>query len=305
MNSWNRFKYTIWHLLAFSRIPGNWLSFWIRERLHWSKGRPDLYQEPKDGLFDYLGEGAARAEARSRDLSDRYGLDPLAAQSTVSLYRKCLYLIDCLEKAAEGLPGFPESPGAAGGPRAIRAVDVGAQDWHYAFGLERWLRHWQCPGGRAVALKGIELDGHGIYSDLHSRRDYALAYAQQTGNPGVIYETGDFLKSKEIGCDLVTLFYPFVTRYALLLWGLPLRFFSPAGVLARSAASLRPGGWLLVFNHTAEEHRLFLEAGRGEGALELLREGPVRSNLVDFHEDVEDRRFSIWRKREVGRESGD
>ena len=291
MDSWNLVKYRIWHLIAFSRIPGNWLSFWIRERMHWSKGRPGLYQEAKEGLFGYLGQDAAAAEARSRELSERYRLEPLARLSTVALYRKNLYLIDCLERAAEGLPDFPEGAGA------VRAVDVGCQDWHYVFGLERWLRHWKSPGDRRVALKGIELDGYGIYADFHSRRDYASAYAEQTENPGIVYETGDFLKSREAGCDLVTIFYPFVTRYALLLWGLPLRFFTPAGILAKSAAVMRPGGWLLVFNHTEEEHRLFLTLGRASESFELLREGRALSNLVDFHEAVEDRRFSIWRKR--------
>jgi hypothetical protein len=285
-------KSAMWHALAFTRIPGNALSFGIRQGLRWSRGRPGLYQEDKKDLFGYLGTGpeAERLVSRAGELAERYRMGPLEALSTVSLYRKNLYLLDLLERATEGLADFP-----AAGP--IKAVDVGSQDWHYVFGLERWLRHRGSPEGRDVRLKGIEIDGHGIYADLHSRRDYALAYAEQTGNPGAIYETGDFLRCAERDCDVATIFYPFVTRYALLLWGLPMRFFAPARMIAKAAGVLRPGGCLLVFNHTAEEQALFLRLGRAEAGLELLREGPAVSRLVDFHELVEDRRFSVWRKR--------
>ena len=292
MGSWHDLKAGAWHALAFTRIPGNALSFGIRQGLRWSRGRPGLYQEDKKDLFGYLGTGpeADRLVARACELAERFRMGPLEALSTASLYRKNLYLLDILETAAEGLADFP----ATG---AIKAVDVGSQDWHYAFALERWLRYRGSPEGRPVALKGIEIDGYGIYADLHSRRDYALAYAEQAGNPEAIYETGDFLRCAEKDRDVVTIFYPFVTRYALLLWGLPMRCFAPARMIAKAASVLRPGGRLLVFNHTAEEHALFLRLGREEAGLELLREGPAKSRLVDFHELVEDRRFSVWRKR--------
>lgn len=314
MEAWERIKYPLWHLLAYTRIPGNALSFAIRQALHWSRGRPALWQEAKDGLFDYQGPAAGAALERERELAARYRLEPLKALSTAALYRKNLYLLDCLEKAAAELPP------CAGPGEAVKCVDVGAQDWHYVFGLERWLRFGlgaggtaagrrdsagdaaaplpgDRAGGRRVVLAGIELDGHGIYPDFHSRLDYARAYAEQTGNPEVTYEAQDFLGCSLEGRDLVTLFYPFMTRHALLLWGLPLRCFDPARLLARAAAVTRPGGWLLVFCHTSEEHARCLELARASGRFDLLREGPALSDLVDFHRDVEDRRFSIWRRR--------
>ena len=278
MDAWNRIRYPLWRLLAFTRIPGNALSFLIREVLHWSKGRPALWQEDKADLFRYLGSGEAAALERERALSLRYRLAPLKALSTAALYRKNLYLLDCLEQAASGLapcgaPGAPltplepVAPEPIGSAAPLRAADVGAQDWHYVFGLERWLRYGGDPAGRDVALTGIELDGHGIYPDFHSRADYARAYAEQTGNPSVRYLTGDFLRCPLEGLDLVTVFYPFVTRHALLLWGLPLRFFEPAGLLERAAAVTRPGGWLVVFCHTSEEQERFLALGHASGVL--------------------------------------
>ncbi|HKP95688.1 MAG TPA: hypothetical protein VJ385_08015 [Fibrobacteria bacterium] len=300
-------------MLAFSRIPGNAFSFWVRQTLRWSRGRPILPHEPKEDLFAYLGAEEAPAggapgggtpggEARERELRNRYDLTPLARASTRALYRKNLYLLDILEKACEGLP-IPEGSPPAG---SIRALDVGSQDWHYVFALERWLRHGTGSRDgrtgaagkteRPVFLKGVEVDGYGIYPDFRSRRDYAQAYLAQTENPEVVFEVGDFLKTGGGGYDLLTLFYPFVTRHHLLLWGLPLRFFQPGKLLEKAAALTRPGGWMLVFTHTLKEHDLFLDLGKRAGGYALVREGRALSRLVDFHEDVADRRFSVWRR---------
>jgi hypothetical protein len=313
-------------MLAFSRIPGNAFSFWIRQTLRWSRGRPTLPHEPKDDLFAYLpaeamagapdasgqepagaaAYGRPGAEARERELRDRYHLTPFHEASTRALYRKTLYLIDILERACAGLSvPDPES-------RSLKALDVGSQDWHYVSGLERWLRYgnaWasgtadgsgaagiDASQGRRVALKGVEVDGYGIYPDFHSRKDYALAYAAQTGNPEVEYEVGDFLKTGGSDYDIITLFYPFVTRHHLLLWGLPLRYFRPETLLSKAAAAIRPGGYLLAFTHTLPEHQAFRELARKTAGFELIREGRALSRLVDFHEDVEDRRFSVWRR---------
>lgn len=290
-----RLPYRLWTWLAYTRIPGNAFSFWIRRTLRWSRGMPELPQEPKQNLFSYLADGdpgaeAVRAaEAREAELRERYDLEPLRARSTLALYRKNLYLLDVLEKAAEGLDLPPR------GDAPLSALDVGSQDWHYAFALERWLSRGG--GRRAIALRGVEIDGHGIYPDLRSRRDYARAYAAQTGNPKAAYEVVDFLAAPGQGLDVITWFYPFVAPHHLLLWGLPLRHFRPARLIGKAAALLRPGGWLVVLAHTPPEHDAFLALAREQGDLELVREGDARSRLVDFHADVEGRRFSIWRRR--------
>lgn len=310
--------------MAFTRIPGNAFSFWIRRTLRWSRGRPALTQEPKHDLFRYLSSTGGVAEsavksvaeitagAREADLRKRYQLEPLARESTQALYRKNLYLLDILEKAAEGLPipsvkdGSVKDGSVGEGNTKITSMDIGSQDWHYVFGLERWLRFAGEAGlsggedfsaGRMVSLRGLEVDGYGIYPDFRSRKDYAEAYCAQTGNIGVTYEIEDALECSDGGIDLITIFYPFVARHHLLLWGLPLRFFRPAQMLAKAASLLRPGGWLLVFTHTLKEHELFLGLGKAEGALILAKEGRAASNLVDFHEDVADRRYSVWKRR--------
>ena len=299
--------YRLWTWLAFTRVPGNAFSFWVRRTLRWSRGLPDLPGEPKENLFAYLddlhdreaetaagllpaiGNTSARAEARECELRERYDLDRLQARSTVALYRKNLYLIDILERAAQGL----ELPPGVG---PLKAMDVGAQDWHYVFALERWLARG---GGtvRQVDLRGVELDGHGIYPDLRARCDYARAYAAQTGNPAVAYEVADFLDVAGSDFDIITWFYPFVARHHLLLWGLPLRHFAPARLIEKAARMLRPGGWLVVLAHTGAEHEAFLALARANGSLEPVRGGEARRHQVDLHAEGEDSRLSRWRRR--------
>jgi SAM-dependent methyltransferase len=305
--------YRIWKWLAFTRVPGNALSFWMRRTLRWSRGIPSLPNESKTDLFAYLDAEPAgtgllavaplareNAEARESELRERYRLEPLRSHSTVALYRKNLYLLDILEEAAHGLDLPPRGTGPDG-LRPLRALDVGSQDWHYVFALERWLAQGAAAQGagthRDVVLRGVELDGYGIYPDLRSRCDYARAYAAQTGNPSVAYEVADFLDVRGSDLDVITWFYPFVARHHLLLWGLPLRHFAPARLIEKAAMMLRPGGWLAAFTHTLPEQEAFLALCRADGRLEPVRAGEARSRLVDFHNEVEDRRFSLWRRK--------
>ncbi|MBW8888068.1 MAG: hypothetical protein JF616_09965 [Fibrobacteres bacterium] len=317
-----RLSYRIWTWLAFTRAPGNAFSFWIRRRLRWSRGLPTLTDEPKTDLFAYLDPGPAgagllpaasrtkeNAEARESELRKRYRLEPLRTRSTATVYRKNLYLLDILERAASGLDLPPRGTGAFSEEQgdlptwkgALKALDIGAQDWHYVFALERWLARGVAPrsdgADREVVLRGVELDGYGVYPDLRSRYDYARAYAAQTGNPSVAYEVADFLNVAGDDLDVITWFYPFVARHHLLLWGLPLRHFAPARLIEKAARMLRPGGWLVAFTHTSPEQEAFLALGRADGRLELVRAGEACSRLVDFHAEVEDRRFSFWRRK--------
>ena len=276
-------------LLAFTRIPGNAFSFWARRMFRCSRGKPTLRQEPKNDLFSYLKEGRGAAEARATELHDTYQLAPLAQLSTASLYRKNLYLLDILEKATDGLL----VPSAEG--RSISALDVGSKDWYYVFAQQRWLHRHNRNRSAPVKLTGIELDGSRILTGFHSCAEYAQAYVEQTGNPEVRYRSGDFLDSEEGDHDVIFIFYPLLLRSHVLLWGLPLRYFAPRNILLKAASLTRPGGWLIVFCHTLDEHSRLLEFGQAVEEYQLLREGRVESNLVDFRGEINDCRFSIWK----------
>jgi hypothetical protein len=121
---------------------------------------------------------------------------------------------------------------------------------------------------------------------------------EQTGNPKVSYKIGNFLECMDGDLDIIFIFYPLLLRYQLLLWGLPLRYFAPQKMLSKAAAMTRPGGWLVVLCHSLREHKLLLKFAQAIGEYQLLREGRVLSNLVDFHGETNDTHFSIWEKQE-------
>lgn len=275
--------------LAWFRAPGNALHFAVRQTLRWSRGVPVLADEPKEGLFDYLAD-EHRPAALSREvvLRTRYGLDPLRQCSTRLVYRDNLYVIDALESVTRDAP--PPGPGP------LRALDIGSQSWTYVFGLERFLSRWGSEAPRDVALTGVEVDGWVVLRDLHSRRDHALAHVASTGNPSVTYRVEDILTTPERDLDVVTLFYPFLTRYALLQWGLPLRMLAPERIVARALSLLRPGGVLIAFNQTELERNLLVhltDAREGE----ILRSEAIGSRLVSYLDAASDRHATVIRRR--------
>jgi hypothetical protein len=300
--------------LAQTRGPGNALSFWLRNRWHASSGLPELPHEEKTHLFAHLPPLAgAAAETQAAQLALTYRLEPLAAQSTAALYRKNLYLLRLLDEGLQGLQGLwgPEHadetrPEPRPDSRPFRALDVGAQDWHYVFALQRWLRYGDGLT-RQVELLGLEVDAFERYGLRHTRRDYALAYAQQTVEAGIIgllhpaspipeYRAGDVLDHQAEPYDLVTWFFPLLTRYETLLWGLPSRFFKPERMVAHLCGLTRPGGHIVVLTHTRREHDLVTRYLGKAQRLTLSREAPAYNDWLDVHAQVRDRWLSVWLK---------
>ena len=286
--------------LAFARVPFNALGFYARRAIGWRRGAVVHVDEPKASLFDYLDDPGARAssETRERDLRERYALAPLAARSSRDVYRDNLYVLDLLDR-------FVARPlrEACTPSRAVRAVDVGSKDFRYAFAIERFLA--VTLDAPAVDLLGVEIDGHPVYADLHSRADHADAYAAEVEaapRPGhaasrVRYRVADYLAIEERDVDVVLFFFPFVLRYTLVRWGLPLGKFVPDRLFEHAVRSLRPGGLLVVVNHTAEE----LDAQRAILArmadLHVLATDDAMSLLVDYHPQLEGRAITVAQKR--------
>lgn len=274
--------------LQYARIPWNALAFWVRRRFAWSRGEPVLGPEPLDALFAYL-PGARRvvAEERARSLSERFGLEALRAACTRGRYRENLAVLDMLEGTLELMP----EPSA----RTPFVVDVGARDWDYVFALGSFVRDWA--KGRRPTLLGVELDGHGLHRDLRSRADHARAYARQASHVSAQYEVSDFLVCEARHADLVTMFYPFVLRFTIVAWGLPLGHFEPARHFEKAAEVLSDGGLLLVVNHTREEFQRTLALVDETGEFEALARGPVGTELIDYFDEVRDRHVSLFRRR--------
>ncbi|MGE3175559.1 MAG: hypothetical protein AB7O97_23245 [Planctomycetota bacterium] len=273
--------------LALLRAPGNALGYCLRRHLRWSRGDAALPHEPKDYGFGWLEPAdRPRAAARAQELRRRYDLDELWSRSTALCWAENLALLDGLERLL-GATALPL------GPDGVRRVtDVGCGVFQYATALQRFCRGAGAAGASRVVLRGVEVDGHGVYRDGHSRADHARAHAALAGDD-VRFEVADFCGMRLPAQDVVTLLYPFLTRYALLRWGLPLALFRPRELLARAAATLRPGGLLVVANQTAAEFVRLCELLRPL-PLQLQGTAPFASELVPYADRTRDRAASFW-----------
>lgn len=246
--------------MAWLRAPGNAVAFGVRSRVGWSRGEALLPHEEKGDLFAHLpGEVAERAEGIERELCARYDLDAFRSRSTRVVWRDGLVRLHAMERMLAGVE-LPVS-----GDGVLRAVDAGCGAFHYASVLQRFFAQFggasqneqQCAGAlraepRRVVLRGLEVDGHGIYRDGHSRADHARAHAKLAGDD-VHFQVADFAHANLPEQDVVTAWFPFVTRYALLRWGLPLSLFAPKRFFERAAKVVRKGGLLVVVNQTERE----------------------------------------------------
>lgn len=226
----------------------NRIGFYGRARLRWPNRPYREPAEPKDNLF--LGrENASALEARGKTLLEKYTLHPFREYSTRLRYLESLTYLDFLEHL------LPASLGEM--PPTLRWMDVGAKNWAYVEGLYAMASHHH-PN---ILLRGIELDGYRIYADLHSRRDYAMAYCAHLPSSRVCYEVGDVMTHRE-AYDVISCFLPFLFVEPCLRWGLPTEYCQPEAFLRHLVSLLRPGGWLLILNQgdvEAQEQRRLLE----------------------------------------------
>lgn len=286
---------------TFALSPLNALSFFMRRRLGFmSRGLVEHTNEAKADLFAYAGARRSRLDRRERRLRQDYDLDRLAAKSSRDVYRENLYVLDLLDRHVSS-PTLLQSIEGRG---KLRAVDVGSKDFRYGFALARWLRSAGDPKTRDVSLLGIELDGNPLYSDLHTRKEHAEAFARAIDKAEVSYQVGDFLDLRDRGVDVVFMFFPFVLEYTLLRWGLPRSHFLPERIARHAHDMLRPGGIVVVVNHTEEERieevKLLARAG-----FEVLASNRARSELVDYAGEVTERSLTIARRPRVRSELAD
>ncbi len=277
------------HTLAMLRAPQNAVAFTVRSRVRWSRGIAELNNESKERLFDHLPTPRwAEAEAEESSLRARYGLDALRGRSTCVAYAENLAMLASLER----LCGELELP--VGGDGALRAVDVGCGAFAYATALQRFLARGGRGPARQAILRGVEIDGHGVYRDGHSRADYARAHAALAGKEAH-FQVGDFTALPIPEQDLVTMWFPFVERFSLLQWGLPLSLFDPRRLMQRAVATVRVGGVLLVANQTESEAAQVVSLLRGL-PVKHLRSTSIASDLVPYSARTAGRIGSLWRR---------
>lgn len=275
--------------LRWLKVPFNEVGFRARRRLRLSRGAVTLVNEPKRGLFDHLaGDAREAAWAREGELRARYALRDCFERSTQDDYREVLYHLDALEALEAAAPLPPLAPRE--GDERLRAIDVGSKDFRYALALERWIAR---AAEAKVELVGVELDGDVLYRDLHTRRERAEAHCRAIGEH-VHYLVHDFLTLESEPVDVVTVFFPFVLAHTLIAWGLPLAHFAPERFFERYRALVRPGGWLVIANHTHEESARTEELLAAAGGFRAIASAPMRSPLAAYDEEVPERTLRAW-----------
>lgn len=282
--------------LALLRAPMNELAFAVRSRVRWQKGAPAVVAEPELETFDWLaGEPQARAAARelAARLEQRYDLAALRAVAPRLVRAENLAILERLLALGDGVE-LEDGKHRAGPKRAdeLCALDVGCGVFQYAAGLRQWLG--TLAGDRAVRLRGIEIDGYGIYRDGHSRADHGQSWAAAAG-PGVSYEVADFTRLDVPPQDVVSLFFPFLNAFSLLTWGSPLHHLKPRRCLERAVDAVRPGGLLVVVNQTPAEGARLRSLLVGLPVIQVA-ENSFATDLVPYRERTAGRIGSLWRR---------
>ncbi len=215
----------------------NSVDFALRNALTWS---PPAHEraETKDA-----------PDAAEKRWIKTYHLAEARERMTQARWHRNLAVLERLERAGGG----PELAALLPDRPVLRVLDVGSKNFDYVDALHGFFSH--CGGDRKVQLVGVEIDAYRRYTDLRTRQAWADHYCAQV--PGADFVAGDVADVSVAALaqpfDVITWFFPFVTEFPLLRWGLPLKFFSPQELLAAVWSRLAPGGVLIVANQNERE----------------------------------------------------
>ncbi len=219
--------------------------FWygVSERVRWSRGA--FHETPARQLPALAFEQAQRIAA----LQGRYQVQFERRMNAATSANNYEYL-DILDRAwAES--GLTRPAGGV-------VCDVGCASFWYAATLQAFFRPQE--------LVGVEVEGHRLFRDGHTRIDYAAGYVADLPNARFI--VADY-GTCELPADVVTAWFPFVTPTAILAWRLPLSLLAPERLFRRIYHNLRPGGWFVMVNHGLREAALAEELCTAAGLRRL------------------------------------
>jgi len=244
----------------------NDIDFFFRQNIR-PKRKYKGKNEPKEDLFTHFtGEKKQTAEEKEKFYLEKYKLHQLKENSTCRNYLENLAVIELLENF---LCDKEEK-------KPLRVLDIGSKNWFYASGEWCFFKHNSQNGD--VFLDGIEIDAFRLYSDFHTRYDYAHFYIKNLENTRYIAK--DFLKHNE-KYDFIIWFFPFVTKYPLLEWGLPLSKFKPSEMLRHAYESLNQGGKLLIVNQDENEYAIH-ENLINELNIPYEKKGDFQNSFLEF-----------------------
>jgi len=201
--------------------------------------------ELKENLFKHFsGEKRQIAEEKEKFYLKKYHLQKFKENSTCRNYLENLAVIELLEENLVLCHNEEIKQQSC-----VKILDVGSKNWFYVSGEWHFFKYNN--PDQEIFLDGIEIDAFRVYSDFHTRYDYAQFYKKNLANTRYIAK--DFLQHKE-KYDYIIWFFPFVTEFPLQEWGLPLSKFKPAEMLRHAYDSLNSGGKILIVNQDEKEY---------------------------------------------------
>ena len=188
---------------------------------------------------------------RYGQLQSRYNLERYQDQLSYSSLYGAYFFLDVLAQSFELVP----KDMAKG--KQLKVLDVGTKNFDAAPALYQFFRNFDGqPDSVNVSLTGIEIDAYRVYRSLYSRHDVGMFYRDLISHAGEKethrYLAGDLLKHDE-KYDVVTCFFPFVSSFALLAWGLPTVHLKPERFVEHLVSRLNPGGRAIIVNQTEAE----------------------------------------------------
>jgi len=242
----------------------NELDFFLRSRIKFSK-KYKGENEAKEGLFNHFPEQKRKtAKEKEKLYLKKYRLENLKNNSTQLNYLENLVTIELLEKY---LKVDKQKPAV---------LDIGSKNWFYAKGEYNFFRYNNFE--KEIRLDGIEIDAFRIYLDLCTRYDYAVYYTQ--GLENCRYLPKNLLNHRK-KYDYITWFFPFLTEYPLLKWGLPLSVFKPVEMLEHAVSLLNPDGQLLIVNQDENEYSIQEQLIQNQN-LNYIKAGVFNNSFLDY-----------------------
>jgi SAM-dependent methyltransferase len=188
--------------------------------------------------------------ARHRKLRDRFGLEQYSDRISWSSLYGAYFFLDVLETARSVSNKMHDWPDA------LEIMDVGTKNFDAAPAIYQFFRHQLSASNRKVEITGIEIDAYRVYRSFFSRYDVGKFYENLITVEGEHeihrYLPGDFLNHHE-SYNVITCFFPFMSPFALLAWGLPRAMLAPKRFLQHIIDQLRPGGLAIILNQTEAE----------------------------------------------------
>jgi|GEM_PF-3313547 len=103
-------------------------------------------------------------------------------------------------------------------------------------------------------IHGVEIDAYPLMTDGHTRFSQATYYLSFYASS--FYHVCDFLRFRHTrpgSCDVISMFYPFVSPRPFLSWSLPKSAYHPENFFKHAHQLLVPGGALMMINQGYKE----------------------------------------------------